>query len=306
MLNENPPAKSPDLLVRRGESEFYVECKRQSRRPKYAERERQAFLEMWEGVPELVQNCKQWLWFDIVFHEEIALIPSNYLRTCLAHALPLGQLGEYTVVDDAVATIRARKINHPAVQRHMAANKVKDGSSMLRSLLGADWAPLNTSGSMALEAKRSTIAGCENLPSAHWVEEITWATGCTRACDASLSIAAKARDIKKLLVDAVRQVPKDKPSIIHIAIETLEGRDVDHRRAERIRSSLANFKVDRPVAALFLHSIQCNEVIDKPWEVDETVDWYYGPDGEISNIPKWVLLPPHTVGPGVSHWTLHP
>ena len=69
---------------------------------------------------------------------------------------------------------------------------------------------------------------------------------------------------------------------------------------------LATFKVDRPVAALFVHSIQCNSVSDKPWEVDETVDWYFGPSGVIPELPQWILLPAETQGPGVAHWTLYP
>ena len=81
---------------------------------------------------------------------------------------------------------------------------------------------------------------------------------------------------------------------------------MDRLRAARIRSMLATFKVDRPVAALFVHSIQCNSVSDKPWEVDETVDWHFGPAGVIPGLPKWILMPEGTQGPGVAHWTLYP
>ncbi|MDB5875374.1 MAG: hypothetical protein JWQ07_4816 [Ramlibacter sp.] len=305
MLEERPPAKTADLLVRRNGKSFFVECKRQSRRPKYSAEEHQHFLELWNGVATVLRRTGQWLWFDMVFHKELSGLPRDFLTGLLSAELPT-LTAAYTLRDDDAATIRARPIDKRAVQRHMASNLVKNGSAMLRSLLGGDWAPKNSGGPMAVEARGGRVKGCENVPFGRWLEEIRWASGCTWACNAPQSIAAKARDIKRLLIDAARQVPVDQPSIIHIGIETLEGRQVDNLRAVKIRALLSGFKVDRPVSAVFVHSIQCNEVTDKPWEVDETVDWYFGPEGAIEHLPKWILMPSGTVGPGVPHWKLYP
>ena len=41
-------AKSPDLLVRRGERELFVECKRMARKTAYAETEREQYLRLWD------------------------------------------------------------------------------------------------------------------------------------------------------------------------------------------------------------------------------------------------------------------
>lgn len=305
MLAERPPAKTPDLLVSRDGMSFYVECKRQSRRPKYSAEEHQHFLELWDGMAKLVRASGQWLWFDIVFHQELSQVPSDVLTRLAGTGLPK-VYGPQTLRNDALATVRARPIDQVAVKAHLASNLVKSGSRMLRELLGGDWAPKNSDGPMAVEAKGGRVKACDQVPFNHWIDELRWAAGCTWTCDAPLSVAAKARDIKRLLVDAVRQVPPDHPSIIHIAVETSEGREVDRLRAERIRSMLATFKVDRPVAALFVHSIQCNSVSDKPWEVDETVDWYFGPAGVIPELPRWILLPAKTQGPGIAHWALYP
>ncbi|NDZ15546.1 hypothetical protein [Variovorax sp. WS11] len=306
MLEAKPPSKSPDLLVSRDGIEFYVECKRQSRRPTYSDREHQAFLRMWEGIPTLVREVSgQWIWIDMAFHQEITRLPESFLTEVLASALPLGQ-GEQTILDDEHATIRVRLIDRKAVARHMKSNRVKHNSSMLRSLLGGDWAPRNSNGPMALLARYSTVAGCEALPSGRFVDDIAWAMGGTRVCDAPQAVAAKARDVKRLLVDAVRQLPQDKTSIVHIAVETHEGRAADRLRDQRIRDLLGAFKVDRPVAAVFVHSIQYNEVIDTSWEVDETVQWWYGPMGEIANVPQWLVVPPHTAGIHRAHWEIYP
>lgn len=305
MLVERPPGKTADLLVRRDGKSFFVECKRQSRRPKYSSEEHQHFLALWDGMATALRKTGQWLWFDMVFHKELSSLPRDFLTKLLGANLPT-LTSACTLRDDDVVTIRARPIDQRAVQRHLASNFVKNGSAMLRSLLGGNWAPTNSGGPMAIEARGGRVKGCENAPSGHWIEEIRWASGCTWACNAPESVAAKARDIKRLLVDAVRQVPSDQPSIIHIGIETLEGRQVDNLRAVKIRALLTDFKVDRPVSAVFVHSIQCNGVKDKIWEVDETVDWYFGPEGVAPDLPKWILLPPETRGPGVAHWTLYP
>ncbi len=64
MLEQQLPAKSPDMRVRKGDVEIYVECKRLDRRTSYAEQERNDFL--WSSLREylvkgrmrLCLNCK--------------------------------------------------------------------------------------------------------------------------------------------------------------------------------------------------------------------------------------------------------
>lgn len=304
LLKTTPPGKSPDIRIKKESREYFIECKKQSRRPDYSAKEHQLFLELWDPVPKILTKNGQWVWLEIVFHDELTNINHDFLAQEIIKKLPLPK-GEHVILDNGIATIKARRIDQSKVQNHLSNFKVKDASTSLRTLLGADWAPRNSGGPMVMTAKHSRVSGCEHLPSSRWVEDIEWASGCTWYCDAPKSIEKKARDVNNLLREALDQVPTGKPCIIHIAIETLEGRDVDRLRAEKIRTTMARFTSERPIEALLIHSIQCNDVIDKLFEVDETVDWYFGKSGAIPDIPRYVLLPSNTSGYKAAHWDLY-
>ena len=90
---------------------------------------------------------------------------------------------------------------------------------MLSSLLGGDWAPENSSATVVSCSKHAHVAECDAPVLGAYVVEIGWACGITRIFDSEISIDKKAGDVTKLLSDAVKQVPQEKPSIIHIAAD---------------------------------------------------------------------------------------
>lgn len=67
------------------------------------------------------------------------------------------------------------------------------------------------------------------------------------------SIDKKAKDIIKLLTVAVKQVPSDRFSIVHIAAEAMEGTAIEHRRTQQVREKLQKFVTEKPVAAVRFH-----------------------------------------------------
>ena len=70
LLKERPPDKSPDMVARKGDKTLYVECKRQSRRAAYAEKERNDFLRLWHAAREVLISKAQWVWMKAAFHVE--------------------------------------------------------------------------------------------------------------------------------------------------------------------------------------------------------------------------------------------
>lgn len=304
LLEQRPPAKSPDMRVTKGEKELFIECKRLARRTSYAEKERDDFLRLWDSAKHVLLTSRQWIWFKGVFHQEVSTLPEDFLVKKFEMALPLGA-GEVLIYDGPEVTIHARLIDSAAVKRHLTEFRVKTNSPMLNHLLGGDWAPLNSSNTILKLARLSHVVDCDVPVLGSFVEDIAWACGFTRDFDSEVSIEKKAKDVTKHLADAVKQVPDDKPSIIHVAAETMEGKDVERRRTQKVMASIPNFITNKPVIAVRFHRFQANQTIDKLWEFDETVERFQIDGVDLSEIPETVVVPEATEIKRGSHWEIY-
>jgi len=303
-LEEKPPLKSSDMVARKDGKELYVECKRQDRRGSYAETERDEFLRLWGAAKHVLVENRQWVWFKGVFHEEALRLPTDFLERIFLEALPLGN-GEIMIHDSAEATIYARLIDQHAVRRHMEKYRVKSNSAAFNSVLGGDWVPRNSAVTTIHLIKTSHVEGCEAPVLGTYIDEVAWACGFTRDFDSDISIDKKARDVTKHLADAVKQLPDDKPSIIHLAAETLEGKDVERRRTEKVMATIPNFVAGKPVLGIRFHRLQSNQVIDKLFEFDETVDRFQIDGVNLDDIPESVVLPSYVERKDGSHWEIY-
>jgi hypothetical protein len=304
LLEEAPPAKTPDMVVRKNSQELFVECKRLDRLTAYSEKERNEALRLWDAaVPVLIAN-QQWVWLKTIYHMNLSTLPTDFLAKILQGALPI-ENSETLIHQSPEATIYARLIDKQAVNLHLEKFMVKDPSPMLYNLLGGNWAPENSEVSIVSLDKRGVMAGCEAPVLSTYIEEIAWASGMTRKFDSEESIDKKARDITKLLSDAVKQVPDDKPSVIHIAAETLEGRDVELRRTEKVMSKIKAFVTDKPVLGVRFHRFQSNARTSMLFEFDETVDKYQIDGSILRDIPMRVVIPEHVEMVEGRHWEIY-
>ena len=300
-LPEVPGQKMPDLLVKKGEREVYVECKRQSRRSEYAENERNEFLKRWDLAREVVLKNKQKLWFKCDIHAEVNLLPENFLKEIFENTLPLTS-NETVIFDGPEATISARQIDWNSVKRHFSQNSVKQNSPTLNQVLGGDWAMPSDNVTVLIFAQRSQIAPCDSDILGCYIEDVSWACGISRCVDAEAAIEKKARDVKNLLAGAVKQVPSDKESIIHIAVETLEGNMVEQRRTQKVMESIPGFTTEKMVSCVRLHSFRPNASTDQLWDFEETVQTFNRSWACLDGIPDAVVLPKESDLRDGNHW----
>lgn len=303
-IEERSTAKSPDMVARKNGIELFVECKRLNRRTEYAEKEKGEFLRIWDDAVPVLSNNRQWVWLKAIFHSEVSSLPTDFLSQILKQNLPIKNK-EIILHDSVDATIYARQIDRQAVNSHLDKFKVKVPSPMLSSLLGGDWAPENSEVSTIHFAKVGHVIDCEVPVLGSYIEDIDWACGITRKFDSEISINKKARDITKLLSKAVRQVPQDKPSIIHIAAETLEGKDVELRRTEKVMSKIPSFVTDKPVLGVRFHRFQSNSRKNMLYEFDETVENFQDDRVLLEEIPWRVVVPDHVEGLNGRHWEIY-
>lgn len=297
--------KSPDMRVVRQHQEFFIECKRMARRTQYAEIERNEFLRIWDHAKPLLLQNRQWIWFKGSFHVDASTLPTDFLHKIWKTVLPVGA-GEKLIHHSPQATIHARLIDRVAVHRHMHDFWVKANSPMLTRVLGGDWAPDNAAVTLLHAVKTAEVAGCEVPVLGTYVDEVGFACGFTREFDSEMSIDKKARDVTKLLSEAVKQVPADKPSIIHIAAETMEGVAVERRRTEKVMRKVPEFITGKPVVGVRFHRLQSHQRTNLLYEMDETVDKFQPDVIDLSHIPSTVVVPPDTPLRRGSHWELYP
>jgi hypothetical protein len=179
---------------------------------------------------------------------------------------------------------------------------------MLIQLLGRDWAPLNSSVTTATHVKPAYVVGCDAPILGTYIQEMGWASGFTRDFDSTASLDKKAKDITSILAEAVLQVPSEKPSIIHIAAETMEGSTVEKLRTQKVMNSIPSFISGKPVLAVRFHRFQPNQTTDKLWEFDETVERFQVDWLEMLglDLPVSVVIPSNLVMQSGSHWELYP
>jgi hypothetical protein len=304
-LLEERPTKTPDMVARRNGKKLYIECKRLVRRTDYAEKERTEFFRLWDAAKDVLIANRQWIWMKGVFHTEASILPTDFLSNIFKANFPVGE-GEVLIHDDADATIHARLIDIPAVHRHMAKFRVKLNSPSFSCLLGGDWAPVNSAVTIINAIKVGHVVDCEAPVLGSYVEEVGWACGFTRDFDSDVSIHKKARDILSLLSKAVDQLPEVEPSVIHIAAETFEGKEVERRRTEKVMRSLHNFTTDKHLLGIRFHRFQANQCADKLYEFDETVEMFQIDGVDLEDIPENVVTPKDAVLRDGQHWEIYP
>lgn len=298
--------KTPDMRIVRGDQEFFVECKRMDRTTGYSEKERNQFLRLWDAGHHILLEKRQWVWFKGAFHVDPAELPDNFLLDLWESSLPIGS-GERVLMDNDQATIKARLIDQARVRRHMGEFRVKANSPMLTQVIGGDWAPEDASVTLLPLVKPAYVNGCEVPELGMYVEDVLFACGFTRNFDSEMSIDKKAKDIKKLLSDAVKQVPRDKPSIIHLAAETMEGSDVERRRTEKLLAGMPDFDFGgAPVALVRFHRLHAHQRASMLFELDETVDDLRVQGIVPSQAPRTVVAPQDSPMQHGAHWNLYP
>ena len=107
-----------------------------------------------------------------------------------------------------------------------------------------------------------------------WLSECDFAAIFRYQCIAQESIDAKARDVLKKLADGNEQLPDDRPGLIHVGFESVDGDEVERRRHERIVQSASDFDPKgKDLRWAFCHYFVPECPPDNSWAFDETVQW---------------------------------
>jgi len=264
---EQPGARTHDLDVTLDGRSWAVECKRMET-AEYGARERELVRQLWgpciaglsrEGPNGEGRSAICTAHFKVPVEE----VPKNYFIRVVRGWVASGQPN--LLWEDEVAWGSVGEPDLGPLQAALADDDVLTAGTRMQELLCGRHAR-NQNFSQVLRAKagdnpRYTTA-CDLAIVLRWE---TLAEG---------SIDAKARDVFRKMVEASRQLPDDRPGIVHVGFEAVEGDEVERRRHAKIIANAAKFDPQgKPLEWLYCHYFVPESPPLHMFEFDETIQW---------------------------------
>lgn len=286
--------KTPDLFVYRPRSRWAVECKR-LKPSSYAINEKKRGSELAEPIHELCVELNESVIVEIRYKIELDEVPDDYLISPVYSAINRRSLDPW---DDEIAVGCVRPVNWPLTRRILAKDYVYFGGSRMIELLAgryvhaadhsmsAKWRPAPTMPSYADAVYQASV--------------VSWRSNSENA------IKQKARHFRRTLADAERQLPGDRPGVIHVGIETTLDTGIDSRR-HLLNSLEARFFEPRKSRLRWVYGNyfvpEATTRKDESWALTETmVPYKVGSHRTNWPLPDHLLVSPTTEVLDGVHW----
>ena len=253
-------SKTHDMDVRRRDREWAVECKRLEV-SEYGGRERIRMRELWGPLGQSFADMGRSIFADVNFRVEISSVAYEYLQ---GHMIRFAKSGMQPLQwDDNLSTGFVRQLDLSPLKSLLSTDVVLGSGTQILRLLSGEYVR-NASYISLLNAKPSSnprwIDSCDLAILLHW--ELSSAE----------AISAKARDITKRLAEANDQVPADRPSIVHIGFEAVDGDVVEQARYQKILETTRRFDpAGKNLQYVYCHYLVPESPPDEAWAFDETV-----------------------------------
>lgn len=255
-------AKTHDLDATIDGVTWAVECKRMEVGDT-GDHERNRIRELWNPIAHHLARAGRSILAEVEFHVPPKDLPDDHLVRRVASVV-LG--GSKSVSwDDASSTGVIKPLDMGPVKAVLADNDLMQGSSRLMELLTGRYVrnmPYNT----VLKAK---FGG-----NPRYITDLDLAVVLRYEVTAEAAIDAKARDIFRKLREANQQLPSDRPSVVHIGFEAVEGDRIEKARYEKILATTERFDPEgKPLEWVYCHYFVPESPPDESWAFDETTQW---------------------------------
>lgn len=263
-LPEHPGVKKThDMDVRIRGREWAVECKRMEL-GEYTEKERARARELWLPTAHELQRRGLNVLAKVQFTSELAAISPEYL----AHHAVQWMSGGFL---------------RPHHWRDQHGSGSIGGLDMgpLTALLKTDDVALHSSRMMELltgqykrNAKVIQVLHAEMGDNPLYVTECDQAIVLDWESHSPAAIDGKARDVLKRLSDGARQLPEDRPGVVHIGLEAVDGTEVEALRYEKVVKTISNFESGgKPLEYIYVNWFAPESPPNKSEAFDETCHW---------------------------------
>jgi len=262
----NGKKKSPDLLVKSGELEFYVECKRSDKQTKYSLGEEEAWANIWAQVSHYMLKAAPWSIVDLTFHEKVSDVTEEDVIKVVNLAIKADEQG----VRVGAITAKIRVIDKVGLKRHYRNFSVRPNSPQQELLVFGD-IDSNEKRSVATVASRVIRPGTNDDILNMFVKDVASCVGAQWRCDHENSLSLRSKHFKSLVNDGVSQIPPDRAGVVHVWFETRDGIEVEKLRRDKNVDQISAYDAsETSVLGVFVHAVNYYPFEDS-YEWAETV-----------------------------------
>jgi len=261
--------KSPDLLIKAGDMEMYVECKRADKQTQYSQVEEDSWGSIWNELSLHMLEVAPWCIVDLTFHDEISGVTAEDVIKVVNRALEVGA-GR---VRGGSVSAETRGIDRAHLERHYRSNSVRANSPQHELLVFGDM-DSNEKRSIATIAASVVRPGTSDVFLNIFVEEVANCVAAQWRCDHAISLERRSRHFKGLAKNGIAQIPPDKPGVVHVWYETVEGIDIEKIRQDKNIDSLSLFDASgTSVVGVLIHGVNYYP-LENRYEWAETVQHF--------------------------------
>ncbi|VVP60622.1 hypothetical protein PS874_06070 [Pseudomonas fluorescens] len=291
--------RSPDLLIKADDMEMYVECKRADKQTQYSQIEEETWVSIWSQLSLHMLEVAPWCIVDLTFHNQVSNATADDVIKVVNLAIEVGS-GR---VREGSISAEIRGIDRAHLERHYRSNSVRANSPQHELLVFCDM-DSNEKRSVATIAASIVRPGTSDVFLNIFVEEVANCVAAQWRCDHAISLERRSRHFKGLANNGITQIPPDKPGVVHVLYETVEGIGIEEmRRAKNIDSLSAFDASGTSVVGVLIHGVNYYP-FENSYEWAETVQHF-------ARVPHLMKLYRHSLMlsadrtqevEGVTHW----
>lgn len=254
--------RSPDLLVKAGGMEMYVECKRADKQTKYSQTEEKAWGSIWSQLSLHMLEVTPWSIVDLTFHHQVADVTADDVIGTVDLAIKQGT-GK---VRQGSISAEIRRIDRARLEHHYRRNAVRPNSPQHELLVFGDM-DSNEKRSIATIAESIVRPGTADVFLNIFVEDVASCVAAQWRCDHEISLERRSRHFKGLANNGITQIPPDKPGVVHVWYETVEGIGIEEMRQGKNFDNLSAFDASgTSVIGVLIHGVNY-------YPFEENYDW---------------------------------
>ncbi|MGY5798313.1 hypothetical protein [Rheinheimera faecalis] len=277
--------KSPDMIVKSGDLEFYVECKRADKQTRYSKTEERAWADIWYELSHHMLKVAPWSIVDLVFHKPVADVTAEEI----IKAVNLTINGNTGKLRDGSISLEIRAIDKIGLKRHYRKFSVRPNSPQ-HELLVFGSMDSNEKRSISTIAKQITRPGTNDDILNMYVVDVAKCVGAQWRCDHEDSLSLRSKHFKSLLNDGVNQIPPDLAGVVHIWYETCEGIKIEELRRDKNIKNIPLYNASKTtVLGAFLHAVNYYP-FEENYEWAETVQDFTRVPHLMKLFPKQSLM----------------
>lgn len=238
---------------------LYVECKRKAKESSYNKNERQAWYLQYIPIEQYIISNHISLVLKVTFHNEINSYPPNYLYSLIIEKLKHEKIFK---IENEEISIETYEPDFNAVNEDSDSKWKKYSPRLFKYLFKRDDDLYGITPFICAEGNLIT----------DYIHNITEASAGLWYCDSKEALKKKSLSFKRLICEAVQQIPDEQLGAIHIGYESYDGKFVEELNFERTISDILNLELGKKrIEYIYIHNIKLMLPIDKDWDVEESV-----------------------------------